>query len=253
METWENLDYSSTDTRKWVELMNISTVEFGVAPFPPNLIVVTGWLADAVDAGNVTLVNDTIVIEHAGREHIGQRAIAPVVLGVAAAVAGIWACWWLCTTWIHAEFLRPRGGNEGSNATVPDSRGHSDFVSADVFRARVAEYYPRGGGTKHEAREKDWEKEDLGGEDVEEVIELLRRMFEIDLYAWARENDNDVTKDELVALRGRSDAILREVHTVVGEWKGLGALRPWLDPEEKQVVEGIFEVLAKIGMDRHRR
>jgi hypothetical protein len=70
--------------------MNISTVEFGVPPFPPNLIAVTGWLADAEDTA---FVNDTIVAEHVGRAQVGSRAIGPAVLGVAAAVVVLWASW----------------------------------------------------------------------------------------------------------------------------------------------------------------
>lgn len=250
MESWENHDYDTNDTRKWVELMNISTVEFGVGPLPPNLIAITGWLADA---GNITFDNDTIIVEHAGRAQVGSRAISPVVVGVAAAVAIIWASWWLYRTWSNNDFFSPRPRGNGTFVAVhhilPGLANNPDFMSADVFHTQLASYYPRS-EAEHELLEKDIDVCDMDHEDVESLIELIRRMYELDLQTWAMENDNNIRQEELERMRQRSDAMLREVHRVTHQWRSLTAVRPW--PKEERVkLEDIIEILSHIGERRH--
>jgi predicted DCC family thiol-disulfide oxidoreductase YuxK len=247
MESWADLNYSMNDTHTWVKFMNISTVDFGVSYLPSNLIAISGSLSDA---GNILLVNDTIVIENAGREQVGTSAISSVVYGVGAAAALLWACWWFYRTWVHDEFFQPRQRKfDAVEILLLDLPTNPDFVSADEFRTKIAPYY-RHGETEHELREKDLAMEDLSSDDVETVIELIRRMYELDLKIWAKGNDRNVRAEELDALRRKSDAILREVHQVLGEWKGLPTVSPW-PAEEMETLNEIFEILDHIGVKRY--
>ncbi|KAK1756306.1 hypothetical protein QBC47DRAFT_184471 [Echria macrotheca] len=245
MESWAGFNYSLNDTQTWLQLMNISTVEFGVSHFPSNLIAINGSLSDA---GNIILVNDTIVIEHAGQEQAGSSTITQIVYGVGVAVAVLWACWWFYRTWLYREFFKPRQRKFSAvDIVLSDLPSNPDFVSADEFRTRIVPYYRRG-ETEHELREKDLLAEDLSGDDVEAVIELIRRMYELDLKIWAEGNDLGAANAD--ALRRKSDAILREVHQVLGQWQVLPTVSPW-PPEEMETLREIFDILDHIGDERY--
>ncbi|KAK0646942.1 hypothetical protein B0T16DRAFT_414486 [Cercophora newfieldiana] len=259
MESWDGQDLANVAnltnaTQEWVRLMNLTTTEFGVAPFPPNLIALRSSLENETD---LSFPNDTIIIQNAGRTHIGARAIEGVVYGVAVAVALLWAVWWIYMTWSNREFFKPRrqrspnGGFDARSHLLDNLPANPDFISADTFRNRLASYYPRG-ETEHELREKDFTLEDITNEDVEAVIELIRRMYELDLEVWSTRNGTKISKEERDALRKKSDAILTEVHSIVGQWRGVTAARPWSQEERDRLAE-ISDILGLIGPERHGR
>ena len=251
MESWRGLNYYTTSPTKWVHLMNLSTAEFGLGPFPPNVIAINDSLANSPIP--VSLPNDTIIIENTNRTTIGStdfQAEGVVYLSVSA-LAFLWATYWLYTNW--GELFRPRSSvrrdEAGEEEEVEDIESanalptHPDFISATTFRSQMMDkFYSQAVYRGVELVEKDVEYEGVDAQDVEDVVSLVQKMYETDLKIWSTQNvRGEGSAEEREALKRRSEGILGEVRRVVTRWNSEGGR--W-EGEERRVVGGIGRILG---------
>lgn len=259
MESWLNENYYTTFPPKWIHLMNLSTAEFGLAPFPPNLIAINDTLLSLENTSfPLTLPNNTIIIENAAKTTLGSRQVEQIVFLATSGLALLWGIFWL---WSNRDGLfRPRSGGKiaGDEDEEEESNGddielsagntlttNPNFLSAAIFRERMKEFYPQNGCIGIELVEKDISAEEIDAEDVEEVITLVRKMYETDLKIWALQNVRDAgSRVEREALKRRSDGILGEVRRrVVQGWNCEPSVGRW-EVEERKMVEGIGRILV---------
>ncbi|KAK3319150.1 hypothetical protein B0H66DRAFT_257948 [Apodospora peruviana] len=240
MESWEGFNYYTFNTTRWVMLMNMSTAEWGVAPFPPNLIAIPGTLANS---SNISFPNGTIIIENASKTDLGSGEVEKIVFGTSFGIAALWALYWIWSNW--DEFLRPRKNpnsrprDGSSDVQLTNLAANGDFISAATFRDRIRNFYYENVQTEVELSEKDLVYEDVDVEDVEEVIALVQKMYETDLGLWAKQNVHakgiEQTRE---GLRKKSDAILAEVRQTALGWTGAPmAAGKWTHEEAEKVYE----------------
>ncbi|KAM7182923.1 hypothetical protein V8F20_012795 [Naviculisporaceae sp. PSN 640] len=257
MESWQGLNYSTTLPEEWLHLMNLSTADFGVAPFPSNVIAIPDTLWNRTNHSiPFYFPNDTIIIENASKAQVGSRDIERIVFLSTSGLAIIWAIWWL---WINqGSLLRPRprhsppGTGKGSSSDIELEPGagslatNPNFLSASEFRRRVEGFYPRNIYSGIELVEKDFMYDQIDGEDVEDVVHMVQKMYEADLAVWSLQNvSHRGSEAEKAELKRRSDGILREVRRkVVEEWNREPSLGRW-NGEERRLLEGIRKILVE--------
>ncbi|KAI0811533.1 hypothetical protein GGR55DRAFT_105028 [Xylaria sp. FL0064] len=94
MESWEGYDYYTTNTTTWVDLMKLSTTEFGLGYFPKAIVAIPGYLNSSAQ-----FPDDTFVIELFGLDQFDQgqtvKALLGAVSGVALFLGGLllWVNW----------------------------------------------------------------------------------------------------------------------------------------------------------------
>ncbi|KLU89754.1 hypothetical protein MAPG_08723 [Magnaporthiopsis poae ATCC 64411] len=235
MNSFYDQPYTSSNRSVWVELMNKSTADWGLSPFPANVVALNGSLADAPQGSVPT---DAIVIENAGRTLLGDRPIEPIVFGITSSLAVICVVVFIVVGFMNKSFglsdqvvlpgedsteRRPLGpsalerghGGIGSGPNSPSADGPHDFVTKDGFRRSLRDYYYPPTVTETELRDKDFVLETVDGDDVEAVTELLRKMYATDLEIWSRSGDHSFNPD---AHKTKSDAILAEVRNRFEAW-----------------------------------
>ena len=88
MESWEGKNYYTTNPAEWIRLMNLSTSEWGLSPFPLPIIAINGSLAEDPNAS--TYNASAFVIEYAGQATTSgyptERIVFIVTTVIAAAV-----------------------------------------------------------------------------------------------------------------------------------------------------------------------
>ncbi|KAK4207462.1 hypothetical protein QBC37DRAFT_93238 [Rhypophila decipiens] len=274
MESWQGLNYYTTSPERWVHLMNLSTAEFGVAPFPPNVVAIPDTLWNRTNHSiPVWFPNDTIIIENASKAQLGSREVERIVFLITSGLAIAWALFWLWVNW--GSLLRPRtspraAAQKATTAGTAGSSGGDDddielangggnlatnpnFISAAEFRFRIKNRYYPDMYSGIDLVEKDVMLDGIDGEDVEEVTQLVQKMYETDLKIWALQNARHRTSEtEKQELMRRSDGILYEVRRrVVGEWNREPCLGRW-NGDERQLVEGARRILMdNLPQDRY--
>ncbi|KAH9884839.1 hypothetical protein F4778DRAFT_761899 [Xylariomycetidae sp. FL2044] len=256
METWKGRNYYTTNQTTWVELMNLSTVEWGLPHFPPNVVAIPGGLNDS----SFHFDNSTYVIEYAGGSAAGQSPVESVVFGAASAAAIVIALIWL--VWNRATLLSPPlpeeadmhtdavehgingfsgSGGGGFELHVPDNE---QFVTAAAFKDKLHNFYYEPVESELELYEKDVSAERIDVEDVEAATALLRRMYMFDLELWSEQSSPYVTEGKRAETRDKSDAILAEVRKTVDVWDEQAG---WHTSERQQLgqIVGFFEMLPK--------
>ncbi|KAK3943371.1 hypothetical protein QBC46DRAFT_39759 [Diplogelasinospora grovesii] len=255
MESWAGYNYYTTDPDKWVNLINLSTVEWGVAPLPPNVFAIPGSLNASYAPGDFP--NNSIIIENAAKTQFGSRDIEKIVFGITSGLAIAWGLGWLWWTWRKGDLFKPRNHNrqDGDPAALHHlllSEENSDFVSAAKLRDELYNSYYEPGHKGPEMEDTSMavaEGTEVKSEDVEALIALVQKMYAFDLKLWAHQSDESMTASERDSLRRKSDAILADVRRVIISWNDQirnnpGAGSPWsqVEVEMLRLLEEILTV-----------
>ncbi|KAI5458970.1 hypothetical protein BGZ63DRAFT_390056 [Mariannaea sp. PMI_226] len=259
MESWKGLNYYTRDPKGWVRLMNLSTAEWGVGFFPPNVVAIPGKLNSSYsfDPG-------TIVIQHAAKSKVGTNGIESIIFITASLVSILCTGLWL---WRNLDNLKsggersqpqnpnPDDASQATEGTALNGVSENRGVSASRFEGLLKHLYYDSIHSELEAWEKDANMEGVTADDVEDAINLLRRMYVIDLEMWARGDERGFTNDQRNVQQWKSDAILAETHRLVDEWQlilqssGIGATSK--EEEEAEEIKEIKKILNKIGDTRY--
>ncbi|KAF5027433.1 hypothetical protein F66182_453 [Fusarium sp. NRRL 66182] len=210
MESWKGLNYYTRDPIQWVQLMNLSTVEWGIGYLPRNLYAIPGTLNSSYD-----IPDDAILIQHAAETESGSRDTEKIIFGVASGIVILAMGCWLWFNW-H-DFVSPEARDRnpepeaGSSTTVQSSSGES-VLDHDRFINELSKYYDLYAKSHLEAVERDIMEDGFAVEDIEAVSKLLRSMFTRNITLWTEENSPEMTDERRNKLMRESEAILEEVH-----------------------------------------
>jgi hypothetical protein len=245
MESWEGYNYYTTDNQKWIQLMNYSTAEWRVGWLPLNVAAIPGPLNNSWQ-----FPPGTTVIENASLPDIGDRGIEKVVFGVTSGVVILWAAWWLGRSIYRGTLFKPLSNHDETDNDADDGRlDHEEFMQT------LCNYYYPPIQTELELYEKNPYVEDVAGEDVEAVMELLRRMYDCDLGLYSLQYSPEAQDEERDELRIKSDAILAEVRTIVTSWnhqqEDVQRRAQWWDKEERDRLREIVETMQMIPEKRY--
>ena len=255
MESWRGRNYLTSKPDKWIELMNLSTVEWGIGYLPAGLKAIAGRLNSSYQ-----FPPHTTVIQNAGKEEAGSRDVEKIVFGVTSGVVIFWAIIWLYLN--YSKFssvgntpLNPTSSDAASLGTSITMNNFDDenFVKTRDFRDKLRYFYYESDKTEVEIREKDFRHESVDAEDIETVNALLRQMFSLDLKLWAGQQTRRARQGGNAELMAKSDAILAEVHRLVASWNvNLNDPQTTVATDaEKQEMRKIVEFLQRIGTQRY--
>ncbi len=262
MESWEPYNYYTTNSTEWVILMNLSTQEWGVGYLPPGIIAINTTFNDSFH-----FPNNSIIIQNVAQAEWGSYDIEKVIFGATSGVAILWGLIWL---WLNRKvLLAPRagstipksGGTTTSNndttsarhrspvSTVPSSMqltslDDDEFITDSTFRQCLRNYYYEPGTNELELYEKDPVRDCVYIADIEEVTELLRKMYGFDLELWGQQNALYVTDAERDQFRVKSDAALAEVRSVVTNLHAQQSAIGWRE-DEMEHLEAIVNILQR--------
>jgi hypothetical protein len=240
MESWsneENLVLSSNQSI-WVHLMNQSTSEWSLGPFPSNVYAINTTYNATYAA---RFPNGALVIEKAGVAKIGNTAVEALVFGLVSAGAILWAFWWLWKEFEDGTWDSPQPRDNKSirrplelDQSIPLSttrNGRRDasgsqrqFPTAEAFKTALLSKYYESGISELEVLDHvaGANGNGLGGasvtaEEIEAVQEILRKLYEFESDISGQSNAQH--PDDLDDLRKRSDAALKAIRRVVDGWK----------------------------------
>ncbi|KAI8635596.1 hypothetical protein F5Y19DRAFT_408381 [Xylariaceae sp. FL1651] len=258
MESWEGHNYYTTDPVIWVELMNYSTVEWGLGYFPQDIRALPGALNSSYNFSN-----ETYVIEYAGRADSDNRATEKIVFGIVSAIAIAFALVWLCYNW--KTLFQPRNANSGESLPRPNSptSNHTaateltplqdnKFWGADDFKDQIFNFYYEPVYTEIEAYEKTLNDE-IEPEDIEAVTDLVRKMYGLELLLLGHQNTRGFTEERGNELRSQNDAIQEEIRNRVKAWAGLHQSplsRAGWNEEERKVLNRLVMFVDKPGPEQ---
>ncbi|KAK4188117.1 hypothetical protein QBC35DRAFT_211408 [Podospora australis] len=258
MDFWKDAsdNETTTDASRWLLLMNHSTAKLGLSPFPPNLVAVAGPLNASLD---YDIPNGTLVISDIFKPQQTPADLDRLVFGVVCVLAALWAAAWVTWTWWKfGSLLKPRvppsqredfddeNGMElpGHRAIIHDN---PDYISSSAFHERFLRFY-YDIGNEHEVPEKDPSKEAVEATDVEAVMALVQKMYEIDVELFGLQNALYVGDERREKLRQKRETILAEVARVAELWGDRRYLHVnnW-QKEEWESVLAILDMLKDNG------
>jgi len=286
MESWRGPDINiyTYNATKWVEYMNLSTLEWTIGYFPPNLVAIPGALSDT---SAEQIANGSLVIENASRADLGTRAVEKVVFGVTAGLVILGAGIWLFLHWRHDTLFKSRKETRGTadhestkshryGAGAAENAPHelqslrsgshgtpgateslntdaaaaeNGVISYQAFRAKLTRFYYAGLDTELEVYEKG-EGDEPDGSDVEAVTDKLRRMYGLDLDYWARQGSRRYNRAALEHIRSQSRAIWTEVRMTINGWQhGRNPPVNWSHAENASL-QDINLTMGAMGEDR---
>lgn len=287
MESWEGYNYYTTNSSKWILLMNLSTSEWGVSPLPPFLVALNGSLAD--QPPDVEYNSSTLVIEHAGQAETGDRATEKIIFGITSAIA---ISFWLVWLWMNrktlldplgsaavrphssAGLLQPSNANLGPAGLESGSLGGSTVMIelGDLGRTggvgRWADMLPAGAGlsagrfdflmrgyyyqpfvTEVELVRRSGEGGGVDVDDIERLTELVRKMLFTDQKLWNNARNNGFTEEDRRGYMHRADDALAEVGMEVRAW-GDGGVRGGWGRVEREKAGEIKKLVEEIRRKR---
>ncbi|KAM5343203.1 hypothetical protein ACJ41O_014169 [Fusarium nematophilum] len=267
MESWraKGLNYLTSDPEKWVILMNLSTVEWGIGYLPPTVVAVPGSLNSSH-----SFPDDAIVIQHAGQDKAGSRDTEKIIFGLASGIVIIAMALWLCIN--RRNLLHPQeqnlngtsttnldGGGDGTDAvslrttTTEFTTYGEDFLTEKDFCERLRVFYYQSDKSELEAVGRDIYDDGLTEEDIEAASALLRKMYTRDLELWSNSESVETTPAERNRLKFESDAILAEVNRLVNSWEAAMGDSEALstEPDERDEMAMIVTELASFGPQRY--
>lgn len=261
MESFRNGNYLSFNPKIWVELLNLSTQEWGLGYLPAGVIAIPGeWNETAYENLNSTgpIPDDAIVIEDASKAEFGSRDIEKIIFGTASGIVILWAIIWLWINRSKLKKLRNTGpvtddASLGTSATLGGGVRDENFVTAIYFHEQLRDFYYDGNKSHLEMREKDFKDEDVDPNDIEAATALVRKMYSVDSELWASHDTRDFTQAQRNDLMTQSDAILTEINRLVAAWDdNLKAPRVTeTTPRETKEMADIIQILRAIGPERY--
>lgn len=261
MESWEHYNYYTYNPSGWVELLNLSTAEWGIGYLPPSVIAINRTVNDADH-----FPPDAFVIQNAAIGTFLSRDVEKVVFGATSGLVILWAFCWVAFQCYRNSLFSPRkltASNSGNSANSVFSHdtdatqielanlgsGNTKFLKAEEFKQQLHNFYYEPVATELELYEKDFVKEDVSAADVETVTELLRKMYDLDLGLWAEQNSH-TTEWEMNQFRLKSDAALAEVRHLVTSWTSRNRTPSWTE-EEAVHLRSVLQVLADLPEKRY--
>ncbi|KAH0443917.1 hypothetical protein CcaCcLH18_00743 [Colletotrichum camelliae] len=263
MESWEGHNYYTANISKWVDLMNISTADWGIGWLPSNVVAIPYALNDSIAA---QYPENTTFIENASKSTTGHRATEKIVFGVVSGLAILWAVVWLYYSLRTDKFeYRPIdfGSSDNYGSAKPGryssshgtlENGTSQLMDVMEFERNLKRFYSQiKTGLEYEDKSSHGDTS-IRGDDVEAVTNLLRIMYDLDLGIWSRQDIHAGEDHEMhnTESRTRSNAIWAEVREIVGKWEaGLtnGSVR--LPPNEQENMKDIISLFGQYRKDRY--
>lgn len=254
MESWQGLNYYTRNTKKWVQLMNLSSAEWGLGFLPATLVAIPGHLNDTYD-----FPPDSIVIQNASKTTLGSIHIEEIIFGLASGIVFLWAVVWL---YVNRSEIRSPRSSQDSIPSDAASQGTSvtaltalddGFVRANDFLRDLKYFYYDSDKSKLEVGEKDISIEGISTDDIENAGALFRKMYGLDLKLWSMENSRERTAAERNKIMHESDAILAEVTQQVHVWQAdmSNPTTTTATEDEKREMDEIVETLRAIGQERY--
>ena len=271
MEAWKHTTYNKyTRENKtvWTILMNDTTPEWNVGPFPTNVEAI-----NSTEKNNDTFADaylpGTIFIE-TSKGTIGDRDVEKVIFGLTSAIVILGMAVW---TWLHwgqhfapkressrlPERARSPTGSGGSvtvadNGEFGSSAAEGGFLTDQAFRHLLATKFYHEITSHVEVPEKNPLVDDIDGEDIEVATDLLRKMYGYDLDVWSWSHAQNKTDADKRAMVEKSEAILAEVRRLIGEWEpqSLQGWRKNNSQEELQQYQKIVSIMSRVPMERYK-
>ncbi|KAK4447446.1 hypothetical protein QBC34DRAFT_128416 [Podospora aff. communis PSN243] len=250
MESWRGYNYYTANPAKWVELMNLSTSEWNIGPFPPNIVAIPGPLN-----ASYNIPPGSLVIENASQANAGSRDTEKVIFGATSGLVILWAFGWCFWHWWKRTLFSPRGSKhlssedlDGGNAYYPDGDTVADgstlelgamgngFIPASRFKDELEIYYENV-RTELELYEKKLGTDNVAPEDVEAGTELLRRRYLAQLGIYGMQNAHEVTEMERDQMAEKSDALMADFRKLVASWGGQQNTVGWSEEEREELRE----------------
>lgn len=253
MDSWKGHNYYTRNATKQLELMNLSTAEWGIAWLPPNLVAIPYAKNDSIVA---QYPENTTFIENVGKATTGDRATEKIVFGVTSGIVLFFVILWL----LSGEFkLRDQPKRIRVSSVLSESEDGLQFMSFANFEKKLQKYYSP---IRTEVELQDnvnmrRPTQGLRAEDVEAVTNLLKQMFHLDRGIWSRQHIHSGENHEILNrnARLRSNAIWDEVKRTVRGWQdGLYDRTVQLSDAQTEHIEHIFNLLGRdqIGGSRYR-
>ncbi|KAH8160060.1 hypothetical protein CIB48_g8188 [Xylaria polymorpha] len=223
MESWAGYNYYTSNSTTWVQLMNLSTAEFGLGFLPRGVRAVPGAFHTSDQ-----FPNDTYVIENADRGQGDEGKTAQIVFGAATAAAILFAVIWLVfnfKTMLHPrnskdQDLLPRPNSPTSHSTAPTELmafQDNQLCEASNFENQIFNFYYEFVYTEVELAEKPAD-EVINVEDIEAVTDLVRKMYSYDLLLYGLQSTR-AYPHQRHDLTSKSDEILGAVREKISnEW-----------------------------------
>lgn len=242
MDSWRDVNYLTANRTLWVQFMNDSTQDLGIGYLPPNIYAILGSLNDSY-----TFPDDALVVEHAGATHFKRASeIEYSLFGIISGIVILFLI--LSIIWN----LRIGGYKPERSTAVNDILNAADFM-----HTLNTKYYERS-DTEVELYNRDDPYHHVGGrlsdnridaEQVEAVTALLRKMYGLDVEAWAKNGSRETDKQELRNIEARSDAAWAEVRGTINQWNNSN--RETLRPGERDHFNGIVGFVSQIRPQRY--
>ncbi|KAJ4184690.1 hypothetical protein NW767_013120 [Fusarium falciforme] len=264
MKSWDGLNYYTTNTTLWVELMNRSTEEWGIGYLPAKLVAIPGKFNSSYN-----ISDDAILIQHAAQSKAGSRDTEKIIFGVASGIVILFMAAWIV---YNFDDLKPpkdddegAGTKDGEDATSTRTRttevtaNEQDAQEFGAFCQQLKDFYYSDNRSELEAAERDIveesgptvEKPWVG--DIEEASALLRKLYSLKI---TMRNDGDsehVTLAERNRHLAESDAILAEVNRLIevraAAMRDPSQLRA--EDEDMAEMEEIETALSEIEAENH--
>lgn len=245
MESWPAFNYDSNDTSEWMRLMNLSTVEWSVGPFPPNLIAIKGALSD-IDAN--TLPRDALVISFATPE---QRTgfLEKFTIGLTLGVIIFHIVNWLFWTWRAGYLISPRrvslqdidstggedlsqpvqGDDQRGSTSGRDSGDADNNLSLAQFRRTLGQFYFEPVATELEPFRKPSSATGYSPmrQNFKETAELAWEAIRIEAELRSFGGDAARISGAAADLRGKKIVVLNRIRDAVRAWDCRGRASWW--------------------------
>ncbi|RSL78686.1 hypothetical protein BHE90_011043 [Fusarium euwallaceae] len=258
MKSWDGLNYYTTNTTLWVELMNRSTEEWGIGYLPAKLVAIPGKFNSSYN-----ISDDAILIQHAAESKAGSRDTEKIIFGVASGIVILFMAAWI---FINFDDLKPPTDDDEGTGVKPvedaisartrtteqTANEREDAQEFAAFCQQLKDFYYNDKKSELEAAERDIveesgptvEKPWVG--DIEEASALLRKLYSLKI---TMRNDGDsehVTLAERNRHLAESDAILAEVNRII-EARATAMRDPSQLRAEEEDLAQIREIETAVG------
>ncbi|KAK0613568.1 hypothetical protein B0T14DRAFT_569598 [Immersiella caudata] len=235
MESWQNYNYYTNDPSQWIRLMNLSTAEWTVGPFPPNVIAITGALSD-IDPNS--LPRGSLVILFIGLKANNRVGVEKLVFGVTSGLVILWTLFWLFWSWQRGLLLRPRPrwdhlSEDNSNHSASDEDSSQpaqgdNLIFGDTgnnlsradFQRILSNFYFEPMATELEPckRVSPTACKRLTGEDLKDATDLAWEAVGIEAELRNLGGDTARTSGAIAELRGKKKVVPERIRDIVQAW-----------------------------------
>ncbi|KAF4467745.1 hypothetical protein FALBO_5376 [Fusarium albosuccineum] len=259
MESWKGHNYYTTDHKKWVQLMNLSTQEWRIGYLPAKLVAIPGKLNSSYD-----IADDAILIQEVAQDKAGSRATEKIIFGVASGIVLLFMFIWIVVNWKN---LSSPNGDDGKRedrdsstrsslpGTLEANPDNDESLEFRDFCRQLRDFYYFSDRSELEAVEKDMlEDRDWVG-DLETASALLRKVYRLELRLRFGHNSAQMTPADRNKINGEKEALLAEVNRLVQERAGMMRAQHLMraDGDEMEQMEQIEGELSRLQPEQVQR